>query len=81
MKFIKFNRTIVGWYNFVFGINKYNVNPETFRSVTGVGKNALMGMCEVSEDELEQLRGKAILIGLADGWEIVPSDDYAEVVS
>ncbi|MEI3606911.1 hypothetical protein SPD48_14500 [Pseudogracilibacillus sp. SE30717A] len=78
---IKFKKTIVGWYNFtVAGAMRYNVDPKVFREITGISVRATLGTCEVSAEELSALKSEATYIGLADGWEIVPSDEQ-EVVA
>lgn len=78
MKLIKFNKTIVGWYNFtVMNVVRWNVDPETFRRYAGVSEQATMGTCEITTEDLEELQAKAKFIGFAEGWEEV---DYEIVV-
>lgn len=77
MKLIAFNKTAVGWYNFDYFIYKYNVNPSTFRRITEVSKDAALGSCELSKAQLDALIAESRCVGLARGWEIVPSDDCA----
>lgn len=73
---ISFNKTIVGWINFtVAGVMKYNINPVTFRNITGVSEQAELGTCELSPQELKVLKEDATYIGLADGWHWVESDE------
>lgn len=81
MDVIKYKKTIVGWYNFTDILFKYNVDPIIFRSITGVGEQSRLGTCEVTMEELALLKESAINLGLADGWEVVPSDEYASEIS
>lgn len=71
MKIIKFSKTVLGWYNFSFAIYKYNIKPETFREITRVSEEATLGICEVTAEELEELRARATFIGFADGWKLI----------
>lgn len=80
MNVIKFKKTVVGWYNFTAaGVMRYNVDPATFQEITGVSERTTLGTCEVSAEELSTLKSEATYIGLADGWEIVPSDEQEEI--
>ena len=80
--FISYKKTILGWYNFTEeGVLEYNVNPITFRLITGVSEHAALGVCEVDTEQLDALKEKAIFIGLANGWEVVASDAEASNVS
>lgn len=72
MKLISYRRTVVGWYNFTIGgVLVYNVEPNVFREITGVSKEAVLGCAELTAEQLEELKSRAKYIGLADGWEWV----------
>lgn len=73
---ITFNKTAVGWYNYtIAGLMRYNVDPETFREITGVSKDAALGTVRLTDEQLDALQAKSTYIGLAEGWEWVPSDE------
>ncbi|MBS4193477.1 hypothetical protein [Lederbergia citri] len=68
MKRISYRKTVVGWYNFDNEAGEtYNVNPETFREITGVSKRAVMGCVELTEDELQTLTAASRFIKLPEG--------------
>lgn len=74
MKRISYRKTVVGWYNFDTEAGEtYNVNPEIFREITGVSKEAVLGCAEVTEKELRTLIAAAKLVKLPDGFEWVPA--------
>lgn len=74
MKLISYRRTAVFWYNFDTPAGAtYNIDPQTFREITGVSKEAVMGCTEVSEKELHTLTTAAIMIKLPEGFEVVPA--------
>lgn len=76
---ISYTKTVLGWYNVtVMGLFVYNVEPEFFRRLTGVSEDAALGCLEISTEQLKELEENAIHIGLADGWEVVPSDGRSE---
>lgn len=75
MSSISYRKTVVGWINYTVGsVMVYNINPQSFRKVTGVSGDARQGACEVTAEQLAELKQESKYIGLADGWELVPSD-------
>lgn len=81
MDVIQFNKTAIGWINYtVAGVLRYNINPETFRDITGVSSRAKLGTCEVTAQDLKRLNMASINLGLADGWELVEDDVTAGVI-
>lgn len=79
---ISFKKTVVGWYNYtVEGVMRYNIDPITFRRITGVSERATLGTCEVTAEELPALKEASKFIGLADGWEVVADDSQVSSVS
>jgi len=75
MNVISFKKTVVGWYNYIVtGVLRYNVDPLTFRKITGVSDPASLGTCELTAEELTELKSESKFIGLADGWEWIVSD-------
>ena len=79
---ITFKKTVVGWYNFTeVGVFQYNIDPDTFRNITGVSKQARMGTCEVTTEELAELEQSSKTIVLANGWEVVPDDSHLSHIS
>ncbi|MBM7717685.1 hypothetical protein JOC94_004716 [Bacillus thermophilus] len=72
MKLISYRRTAVYWYNFDTEAGAtYNIEPEIFREITGVSKEAVLGCTEVTEEELWELTENARLIKLPEGFEWV----------
>lgn len=73
---ISYKKTIVGWYNVTEeGVLKYNVDPNTFRNITGASEQAALGTCELTLEELSTLKESSKYTGLADGWEVVANDE------
>ncbi|MFS0647171.1 MULTISPECIES: hypothetical protein [Siminovitchia] len=74
LRLISYRRTVVGWYNFDTEAGAtYNIEPEIFREITGVSKEAVLGCAEVTEKELRTLTAAAKLVKLPDGFEWVPA--------
>lgn len=79
MILIKYKKTVLGWYNFEFTIFKYNINPETFRNITGVSEQTTLGTCELESHKVDDLIRNSKHIGFANGWELVQNDGILEV--
>lgn len=54
---IKYNRTIVGWYNVTLVETgaTYNVEPQRFREITDVSLDAIVGCTEINGRQLVEL--------------------------
>lgn len=54
-KLISYTRTVLGWYNFTADGKRYNIDPDLFREITLVENDAVCGVLDVTQTELNCL--------------------------